>query len=561
VRIDIYPEDRRLVAKGSYRIANKRSEPISRVMLNMDDDVLVHDLRIGDTRATEVDERLAVHLFTLPSPLAPGDEADLVYDLELHPKGISHGGPKLAVVHNGTFVNNDILPLIGYWPHVELESDRDRKSYGLPPKERMAPRDDPNQRMHNYIRRDSDFIRFAATVSTSGDQIAVAPGYLEGAWWEGNRRVFRYVMDQPILNFFSVLSARYEVKRDEWNGIKLEIFHHPTHTQNLDRMMQGMKDALAYATEAFGPYQHRQVRILEFPRYRTFAQSFPNTIPYSEAIGFIARVRDSDPDDVDYPYYVTAHEVAHQWWAHQVVGANVRGATMTSESMSQYTALMVMQRKYGKERMRRFLKFELDAYLRGRALERKKELPLAHNENQQYVHYNKGSVAMYALADYIGEDRVNRALRKVVEKWKFRGPPYATAKDIVDALREETPPEYQYLIDDLFETITLYDNRTLEASVAKNAAGTWDVTLKVLAKKLRSDDAGRQTELDFEDWIDVGALDGAGTAIHLEKVRIKNGESEVRFTVKERPAKVGIDPLNKLIDRDSNDNVKVPSAS
>lgn len=149
---------------------------------------------------------------------------------------------------------------------------------------------------------------------------------------------------------------------------------------------------------------------------------------------------------------MTAHEIAHQWWAHQVVGANVRGATMTSESMSQYTALMVMQRKYGKERMRRFLKFELDSYLRGRALERKKELPLAHNENQQYVHYNKGSVAMYALADYIGEDRVNRALRKVVEKWRFQGSPYPTAKDLVDAFREETPPEYQYLIDDLFET-------------------------------------------------------------------------------------------------------------
>src|SRR5262249_21550114 len=152
----------------------------------------------------------------------------------------------------------------------------------------------------------------------------------------------------------------------------LEIYHHPSHTADLDRMMSGMKDALQYCTDAFGPYQHRQARILEFPRYATFAQSFPNTIPYSEAIGFIARVDDADPNDVDFPYYVTAHEIAHQWWAHQVVGANVRGATMTSETLSQYTALMVMKKKYGKERMRRFLKFELDQYLFGRFGEKKK---------------------------------------------------------------------------------------------------------------------------------------------------------------------------------------------
>jgi ABC-2 type transport system permease protein len=559
---DIFPEARRIVVKGTYKLENKGKEPVTKVALNLPDSVVVRELRIGPTKAAfgnATDDKLSVRWVSLPEPLAPAARADLVFDLLFEPKGFAHGGPKLAIVGNGTFVNNGYLPTIGYQEHAELESDRDRKRYDLAPKERMAPRDDPAGLAHNYIRQDSDFITFATTVSTSPDQIAMAPGYLEREWTENDRRYFRYVMDQPILNFFSVLSGRYEVKRDEWNGVKLEILHHGAHTKNLDRMMQGMKDALAYCSEAFGPYQHRQARILEFPRYQSFAQSFPNTIPYSEAIGFIARVRDDDPDDVDYPYYVTAHEIAHQWWAHQVVGANVRGATMTSESMAQYSALMVMKKKYGKERMRRFLKFELDGYLRGRFGERKKELPLAHNENQQYIHYQKGSVAMYALQDYIGEERVNRALARVVSAWRMKGPPYATAKDLVDAFRVETPPEYQYLIDDLFETITLYDNRAVSAKVVKNAEGGFEVTLKVFAKKVRSDDKGDQTDLDFDDFIDVGALDDKGTAIFVEKRKIKKGESEVRFVVPKKPAKVGIDPLNELIDRDSDDNVTVPS--
>ncbi len=559
VRFDVFPEERRLVAAGTYVLENKGEAPVARVLINLPDTVTIRKLAIGGaTPAQDSNPKVGVHFIDLAPALEKGGTATLDYELEVAPHGIRHGGPGTAVVANGTFFNNFSLPVLGYSEGAELDEDGDRKDYGLAPKERMAPRDDPKQLRHNYIRQDSDFVTFSATVSTSADQLAVVPGTLEKEWTEGGRRFFRYAMDQPILNFFSVLSARYAVKRDEWNGVKLEIDYHPTHSANLDRMMQGMKDALAYCSEAFGPYQHHQARIIEFPRYQQFAQSFPNTIPYSEAVGFIARVRDGDPDDVDYPYYVTAHEIAHQWWAHQVVGANVRGATMTSESMAQYSALMVMKKKYGKERMRRFLKFELDRYLVGRVMERKKELPLAQNENQQYIHYQKGSLAMYALQDFIGEDQVNAALKKVVERWKFQGPPYATAKDLLDAFREVTPPEYPTLIDDLFETITLYDNHVESASMKENAQGGWDVTMQVVAKKLRSDDKGNQTELDFEDWMDVGALDDQGAALHLEKQKVKKGSSTLHFTSAKRPAKVGLDPLNVLIDRQSDDNVVVP---
>jgi hypothetical protein len=558
---DVFPEERRLEAKGTYGLKNKGDAPVTRVMLNLPDTVVIRKLAIGGaTPAKDSDPKVGVHFIDLTPALEPGATATLDYELEFAPKGFSHGTGEGHVVGNGTFFNNFSLPIIGYSGREELSEDGDRKDYGLAPKERMAPRDDPKELRHNYIRQDSDFVTFSATVSTSADQLAFAPGYLEKEWTEGNRRFFRYTMDQPILNFFSVLSARYATRRDEWNGVKLEIDYHPAHTANLDRMMQGMKDALAYCSEAFGPYQHHQARIIEFPRYQHFAQSFPNTIPYSEGVGFIARVRDDDPDDVDYPYYVTAHEIAHQWWAHQVVGANVRGATMTSESMAQYAALMVMKKKYGKEKMRRFLKFELDGYLRGRVMERKKELPLAQNENQQYIHYQKASLAMYALQDFLGEDVVNGALRKVVEKWKFQGPPYATAKDLLDAFREVTPPEKAYLLDDLFETITLYDNHVESASMKQNAQGSWDVTMQVVAKKLRSDDKGTQTELDFEDWMDVGALDEKGAALHLEKQKVKKGSSTLTFTSAQKPAKVGLDPLNVLIDRESDDNVVVPGS-
>ena len=558
--IDVYPDERRLEAKGTYRLRNQGSAPVTRVMLALPETVQINTLSIpGATESAEGNARLGVHIYELATPLGPGAETDLRMDLTYAPHGMRHGGDGHSVVGNGTFWNNGALPVVGYQEDVELTEKNDREEYGLAPKQRMANRDDPRGLAHNYIRSDSDLVTYAMTVSTSADQLAIAPGTLTREWTEDGRRYFQYTMSTPTLNFFSVLSARYAVMTDEWNGVHLEINHHPTHTANLDRMMQGMKDALAYCTTSFGPYQHPLARIVEFPRYATFAQSFPNTIPFSESIGFIARVREDDPDDLDYPYYVTAHEIAHQWWAHQVIGANVRGATMTSETMAQYTALMIMKARFGPAKMRRFLKFELDRYLMGRAMERERELPLADNENQPYIHYQKGSLAMYALADAIGEDRVNRAMKRYIERVRFQGPPYTTSTELISYLRDETPMEQVYLLDDLFETITLYDNRVTTASMTQNAAGGWDVTMTVVAKKLRSDDKGEQTELPFEEALTIGALDDDGNALHTEKRTIKDGTSEVAFTVPTKPATVGIDPLNILIDRDSDDNVTAPS--
>ena len=207
-------------------------------------------------------------------------------------------------------------------------------------------------------------------------------------------------------------------------------------------MMQSMRKTLEYASANFGPYYHKQARIIEFPRVASFAQAFPGTMPYSESIGFVADLR--DPDKIDHVFYVVAHEIAHQWWAHQVIGARMQGATFLSETLAQYTALMVMEKEYGRDQMRRFLEYEVDRYLRSRGSQRLKERPLLTVEaNQGYTHYNKGSVVMYELKEMIGEDAVNRALRKMIEKFAYAGPPYPTSWDLLDALRSETPAQYQ----------------------------------------------------------------------------------------------------------------------
>ena len=218
-------------------------------------------------------------------------------------------------------------------------------------------------------------------------------------------------------------------------------------------------------------------------------------------------MRDDDPDDIDYPYYVTAHELAHQWWGHQVPGANVQGETMLVETLAQYSALMVMKQKYGDAKMRRFLRYELDRYLLGRSAEQKKELPLARVENQDYIHYRKGSLVMYALADYIGEDNLNRAIRAYRDEWAFKGPPYSSTTHLIARIRDgDAAATCSTCIDDFFETITLYDNRAQSAAAKALPDGRYEVTLKVVAKKRKADELGKEDDAPLHDLIDIGVL-------------------------------------------------------
>ena len=94
--------------------------------------------------------------------------------------------------------------------------------------------------------------------------------------------------------------------------------------------------------------------------------------------------------------------------------------------------------------MKKFLRFELDQYLRGRGTERNEENPLYKvDPNQGYIHYNKGAMVMYALQDYIGEDKVNEAIRDFLKVYAFKGPPYPTSLDLESYFRKVTPPQYQ----------------------------------------------------------------------------------------------------------------------
>ena len=574
--VNIYPHRRSFDGTGRFTLQNKSNQPISEIHLT-DEQQSVSRVRFD--RPFHLVSRAPRDLYSiykLDQPLSPGEALTLSFSVAHITRGFRDGNEPAELAYNGTFFDAGYFPLIGYDQNFELDDPRRRREEHLGPLEEMAPRGDPVHSRINLFTANSDWITYHTVVSTSGDQMAIAPGYLVKSWKHGGRNYYEYTMGGThILDFFAYLSARYATRKETYSGtkgpVKLEVYYDPAHTYDINDMLAASRAGLGYYQAHYSPYQFTQYRIMEFPRYRNFAQSFANTVPFSEGMGFIERMQNKD--DLDLSYFVTAHELGHQWWAHQLVGAQVRGSNMLSETLAQYSAYMVMQQKYGKDYMHKVLRHYLDRYLRGRAGEVRHEPPLALVQREPYVWYEKGGQIMYTLADYIGEDKVDRALQNFLMQYRYANAnnqvdaansshtaeqPYPDTRMLVDALMAQTPPEYRYLVDDGFNRIVLYDNKAVSAVSEKMPGGKYKVTLNVQARKVQSDGNGVETPMPLADYVDIGIFTGKKDEekpLYMQKEKITQEHETFTVVVGQQPTRAGIDPYNKLIDRIADDNM------
>jgi ABC-2 type transport system permease protein len=561
INAEIRPRDKKLDVVGSYMLRNDTAKPITDVHVrSASKDTKFTGINIAGAKRVSYNDQFRYSIYRFDTPLAPGGTAKMDFKSQIWYRGFRQGAPGTNVALNGTFVNNsDFAPVIGMDRQGLLQDPIERRRQGLPAELRMPKLEDMSATAKNYI--GSGWTMSDITVSTDADQTPIAPGDKISETTANGRRTARFTSSAPINNFFSIQSAKYRLATKLHNGVTLSVYHHPTHSWNVPKMLNSMAVGLDYYQSNFGPYQFKYARIIEFPGYAGFAQAFAGTMPYSESIGFAANV--TDPDKIDYVTYVTAHELGHQYWAHQVIGADMQGSTLTSETLAQYSALMVMKKIYGPDKIRRFLKYELDTYLSGRKGETLDEQPLYRVENQPYIHYRKGSLAMYLLQERLGEANVNRALARFIERYKFKGAPYHRSADLIAEFRKEAKtPSDQALITDLFEKITVYDLKATGAKSVKGADGLWTTTLNVEAQKFYANGKGVETKTDLNEDIEIGlfaASPGIGAfaakdVVNMMRQPVKSGKQVISVRSKTKPAFAGIDPYNFYIDRNSEDN-------
>jgi hypothetical protein len=196
-----------------------------------------------------------------------------------------------------------------------------------------------------------------------------------------------------------------------------------------------------------------------------------------------------------------------------------------------------------------------------------KEHPLI-SADKWFEWSGKASVVLFGLRDLMGEDSLNAALREFKDAYAFKSsPPFAGANDLYRCLQKHTPDSIQYYLTDTWQKITLYENKITEVNALPTGKNNeYKVTLSVEAGKIWIDDKGNDIPAkNMNDYIDIGVFaaesrnkDGRTQVnpLYLKKYRLTTGHHTISILVQGKPARAGIDPYAKLIDRQPNDNIK-----
>jgi ABC-type transport system involved in multi-copper enzyme maturation permease subunit len=570
LRVEIHPHERSATMRGSYRLVNRHATPIDTVHLEPAFYVQEHVRFDRPFRRVVADKELGHDIYALEEPLQPGDSLTLTFDVRLQPHGfgdpssvlaLSTGsGAGAAIIENGTYLTSGALPVIGYQPARELWSAEDRRKYGLPRQLTLPPPGDIDPNLAA-----TPPATFDVVIGTDEDQVAVAPGELRRTWTEAGRRYFHYASDVPIGGTDVFFSADYAVHREQWTsptladangsgeGVDLQLFVHPGHAKHLDRVLRSVRASLEYYSEQFGPYPYRFLQIVEQPgNFLGMGVDGSGVITGGE--GFF--LLDPKRGGFDAIFEIVAHEMGHQWWGMKLKPAFAEGGGVISEGLAWYSAMQLVKKVKGREALRRFMSFmrQPNPWPPMRT-----GFPLLRAIDP-WSNYRKAPYAFHALSEYVGEERVNGALRRLAEK-KQASSSLSTTLDLYRELRAVTPDSLQSLLHDLFEVNAWWTFDTKQATAVQTASGTWEVTLEVEARKVVADSAGIEREVPMTEWVEIGIFAPAGPGemlgkpLYVQKHRFASGKQTIRVTVAQEPARAGIDPYN-LLDWEEGDNIE-----
>lgn len=268
---DLYPDqDPHFALRGTYTLENKTAKPITTILLNVPNGVQVNQITVNGTPAKAIAKHPVVqgYEFVLPAPLQPKASTQATFNLLIKPAaGFTGETPATGendLAENGTaLITNRFLPSVGFFNRPRLKDNARRETAGLPPLDPAA--EAARQKQYNVNGADADRILYSATLSTAPDQIAITSGELVREWNDGGRHYFQYQSQVPIINQNTIFSGRYEVLKDSWNGIPIEIYYLKGHDRNLQRIVKGAQKALDYGTQNFSPYPHKVLRFVETP--------------------------------------------------------------------------------------------------------------------------------------------------------------------------------------------------------------------------------------------------------------------------------------------------------
>jgi ABC-2 type transport system permease protein len=571
IAMDIYPDQRNFIASGQLFFVNKLEQPLDTILVATSFREQTEYELLLPSQLMSKDTLVHFDIWILNEPLHRGDTLKMSFTVRNYPHSLL--SENSAVLRNGTYLDAGVLPKLGF-QNILLQDKEERTANGLPPRdnEQYLPTDS-TWLGHAFAQNNMDRIEYETIVSTTADQKAFSMGKLVRSWTVAGRSYAHYRSDGLITNNISWLSGTYSQRQAQIGNLTLNVYHHPTHHHNYEQMISGVQASIEYCSKWFGALEYDTLRLIEFPLTEgTHATLNGNLIPYSEAL-FMAKAKAEDPEAFNLPFYTSAHEVAHYWWGHRVDPANVQGGKLVTEALAEYLAMQVLEDRFGPANLFAFRKKMHNIYLRERTRSGDEQPLILAGLEQEYLNYRKGGLAFYALSEYWGEEYLNTVLAHFERARRYAPPPYPTSVELMDSLRAAIPDSLAYLIQDYFETITLYDNRITATDITKNGESDYTATVNYDITKYRTDATGKKTflredgqgrkhgelsSLPLQDYVRIAFYRNTREGEELltvQTVKATTIHNELTIQLDDRPDRIVIDPQWLLFEENRDDNV------
>ncbi len=561
VLVDLKTEVNIFPKKGKYNVTancileNINDTPIQKILITERKPLL--SLTLENANLIEYDSIFNTHLFELKTPLLPNQQLNFSYKLHQENTGFKSSR---SLVKNGSYISqHDFSPAFGYRGSLELRDNFERAKRGLEKREedKASANHIQNHQHHKYVP-----INFETIISTHKNQTAIAPGDLIRQWENENRNFYHYKTSENIIGVINYFSAHYKTKKVDHNGISIEQYYHPKHEFNIQNTEDNTTLALDYCIENFGEYPLKHLRIAEIPGHWPFGgQAMPGTI--SMVADRFYLIDNSNLEGFDLVAKRTIHEVAHQWWGMILRAKNIEGGSILVEGLAKYTEAVVMEKKYGKGAIWQLSESANRRYFSGRSFASKAEPPLYFVDDESYLSYGKNYTVMLALKELIGEQNINKVLKKMVAKHRSEREPTATSVEFINELYLVSPTKYHSLIDDWMKRIITYDLKIEDTNVQKINEHKYEITASIFAKRFETQKDGEANLIEINEPIQVGVFNqhpkniaSEKPILYLEDHQIDQEKMEIKIIVKELPTYISIDPFGTRSDKNRIDNLK-----
>jgi hypothetical protein len=546
----MYPLERSYTVDAIYTLENKSDSAVNKMLIT--EKKPTSNIHLENATLTGQDSLLGVFEYAFNAPVEPGETVQLSFSVDGHHTGLYNGND---LVDNGSYVHlRDFSPFLGYSTSMEISDNSERRKRGLPGREPETPSDADFDLMESGFGR----VDFETILSVPEDQTGLSIGNLDKKWTENGRNYYRFVSDIPVAPTITYHSGDYITTQETYDGISLEHYHYPGHDLNEQTILNSMKQTLDYAQREFGDYPFDHLRIVELPSFWGFGGYAPaGTIGMVEDNLYL--VDERDPEAFSLVAKRTIHEVAHQWWGHQLSTQNVSGGAIFIEGFAKYTEAVVMEQHYGMPSLFQLAESANRTYFNGRSYASTPEQPLYLEQGQQYMLYGKSYIVLFALKELIGEDKVNQVLRTLVNRHKHEVDATVTSPEFLDELYAVTPEEHHSLIDDWFKKIITYDLSVEEVTYSRQPDGMYEVAITIDASRFESVE-GRESPVTMNEPVPIGAFgthpsraDGEHILL-LEAFEITDGSQQITIRTKTLPRYVSIDPYGTRPDLVRSDN-------